>query len=208
VRSSAETILTDKKENRTMKKAPATDKMAAAHAALAAKRARAKAEAAKAAKATDAKVKAVRPNWNEAAAPNERLAKYREDGREWTDFSGEDRLHIEQDIIDSLARDGLVVQWVSESCLGQQMDYHVSQHTRNGWQVLDPDDAKALGILATEIGGLRLYVRDARTHAKALSAEKRKAAEAVLTKQAGLLSGDIPAFALIPNIRAPSEVTK
>jgi hypothetical protein len=191
------------KEKQNMKPAKATDRAAPARAAKAAKLAAAKAAAAES--ATPSKKG---PNWDGEAVPSSRFTKYKQHEGEWTDYSGEDRLHLDPDIIDALARDGLVCVWVAESCLGQPMDYEVSKFTRNGWQPLDADDAKSIGIGAVEIGGLRLMVRDKKMHDKALEAERNKARENVRIKEAGLISGDIPGVTLDSRHPSATRINK
>jgi hypothetical protein len=184
----------------------ATDRAAPARAARAAKIA-----AIKAAKtnAPDGVAPAAERRLMKKPAPddgdsgNDRYAKFRASAdTRWQDFSGENRLSIDADTLARLERDGLSLVWVAESCMGQSLDYSISQYVRNGWIPVEPGDIE--GIDVTEVDGLQLYCRPAELTRKAKQHEARKARAVVETKRDGLMSGDIPGVTLAT--RHPSAV--
>jgi hypothetical protein len=130
-----------------------------------------------------------KPNWDSA----DPYAKFRSDVK-WRDFSGEDRLAIDSETIQRMNADGFDLEWIAISCMGQSLDYSVSQRTRNGWVPVEPGDIP--GITVTEVDGLQLYCRPLAISRKAKEEQARDARHAVTKMQHGLLSGDIPGVTL------------
>jgi hypothetical protein len=95
---------------------------------------------------------------------------------------GVDRLRIPDDIIQSLHRDGVALQWVTRSVRGQETPQELSKMTRGGWTPVHQSDfdglldgmfmSKGLDDVIT-VEDCMLVARPAEIQAKARRAEKR-----------------------------------
>jgi hypothetical protein len=125
------------------------------------------------------------------------------DASKWSgEFSTteEDRLAIPQETIDDLARQGIVVQWFSESVYGQAQEHRMGVARKNGWMEVQSGEIPNISVVAVD--GLRLMARPAEIHKHAQSLEKATAQERVSVKEQQLRGGDLG----IPGADHPSAV--
>ena len=97
-------------------------------------------------------------------------------------IDGVDRLRIPDDIIQSLHRDGVALQWVTRSVRGQETPQELSKMTRGGWTPVHQSDfdglldgmfmSKGLDDVIT-VEDCMLVARPAEIQAKARRAERR-----------------------------------
>jgi hypothetical protein len=115
-----------------------------------------------------AKMKA-RPNWES-------------DDYVGVGVDGVDRLRIPDEIVKSLHRDGVSLQWVTRSVRGQEMPQELSKMTRGGWTPVHQSDFEGLldGMFMSKglddvitVEDCMLVARPAEIQAKAKRAEKR-----------------------------------
>jgi len=94
----------------------------------------------------------------------------------------ENRLHIPKDVVEALAREGVAIQWVTETVYGQPQDHRMSVMRRNHWQEVQPGELPGVDVVAVD--GLRLMARPMEIHQRAKSLEKSGAQERVATMEA------------------------
>lgn len=117
-----------------------------------------------------AKMKA-RPNWD-----NEDFV--------GVGMDGVDRLKIPADIVDSLYRDGIALQWVTKSVRGQETPQELSKMTKGGWTPVHQSDFDGIldGMFMSKgiddtitVDDCLLVARPAEIQKKARIAERREA---------------------------------
>lgn len=110
---------------------------------------------------------------------------------------GEDRLAISKDLIP----DGMSLQWVTDSVLGQPQPQRRAQFERRGWTPVHPQDFDArfdgkftpLGSVdEINVEGLVLMARPTEFTDKARKQERARAVEQVRIKEQALRGGDLP----------------
>lgn len=110
-------------------------------------------------------------------------------------------LHIPQDQFP----DGMDLQWVATSCLGQPLAKEMGEFTRKGWTVVHQTDFD--GIYdgrwlqkgkdePIEYKGLTLMARPLEYSLHAKKQERKKALDQVSIKERALLGGEIPGVTL------------
>jgi hypothetical protein len=99
-------------------------------------------------------------------------------------LDGVDRLKIPKDVIESLHRDGVALQWVTKSVRGQEMPQELSKMTRGGWTPVHQSDFDGLldGMFLSKgiddvitVDDCMLVARPVEIHQKARMAERREA---------------------------------
>jgi hypothetical protein len=55
---------------------------------------------------------------------------------EWEDRSEQVSTHIDPELVANLRREGIVLQWCTETVLGKEFPERMSQFERNGWERL------------------------------------------------------------------------
>jgi hypothetical protein len=113
----------------------------------------------------------------------------------WEDTSQEDRLRISPELIEGLRREGIVLQWVTHTCLGREERQNVSHYLRGGWTHVQPGDIE--GINTVEIDGLKLMARPLEVHKKALKHQADLARAPILARERMLGAGG-------PGLQLPS----
>lgn len=97
---------------------------------------------------------------------------------------GVDRLHIPEDIVNSLYGDGIALQWVTRSIRGMETPQELSKMTRGGWTPVHQSDFDGLldGMFMPKghddiitVDDCLLVARPAEIHTKAKMLEKRAA---------------------------------
>jgi hypothetical protein len=99
-------------------------------------------------------------------------------------MDGVDRLHIPDEIVQSLYGDGIALQWVTKSIRGQETPQELSKMTRGGWTPVHQSDFDGLldGMFMPKghddvitVDDCMLVARPAEIHTKAKMLEKRSA---------------------------------
>lgn len=99
-------------------------------------------------------------------------------------IEGTDRLAIPQDIVNSLQRDGVALQWVTHEVRGQETPQELSRMTRGGWTPVHQSDFDGLldGMFLPKgrdevitVGDCMLVARPTELHAKAKMLERAEA---------------------------------
>lgn len=99
-------------------------------------------------------------------------------------MDGVDRLNIPKEIVDSLHRDGVALQWVTKSVRGQETPQELSKMTRGGWTPVHQSDFDGLldGRFMPKgqddvivVDDCMLVARPVEIHRKAKQAERREA---------------------------------
>jgi hypothetical protein len=114
----------------------------------------------------------------------------------WSDNSAEDRLAIDKDLLADLEREGIKLQWLTESVFGREERHHLSKFHRNGWQRVNPGDIEGLNV--TEVEGLVLHARPLELHKKSQEHDRRLARDQVARKEHAWRGGDLPGVTLSP----------
>jgi hypothetical protein len=118
---------------------------------------------------------------------------------EWRDRSGDDLLALPEEAHQWLRDQHLVAQWIATSVLGQEQRRHVAQMQANGWEPVQPGEIP--GVDEVEIdGNLRLHVRSATIHKKALKAQDDAAKEPMRNRQQMLIEG-------VPGVTGSDHIT-
>lgn len=127
-----------------------------------------------------------------------------------------DRLHIDRDVIP----EGMDMQWVTDTVLGQPQPQHRSGFERRGWTPVHQEDFDgqfdgmwmpkgASGEIKNE--GLVLMARPLELSIKARRADMRAADERVQIKERALRGGHIPGVSLDsthPNAVSSNRITR
>ena len=129
-----------------------------------------------------AKAKADAPKWT----IKERIAQAAEEA-DWRDRSDEVSTHIDREVLEDIRNEyGCVLQWWTESVLGQEFPERMNQAQLNGWLPLQPGD---LGIEKVRLPGLILCARSVLLDKKAREHQRRQAEEPIRKVQQGLIEG-------------------
>lgn len=97
---------------------------------------------------------------------------------------GVDRLRIPPEIVESLYRDGVALQWVTKSVRGQETPQELAKMTRGGWTPVSQSDFDGLldGMFMSKgiddvitVDDCMLVARPAEIQKKARTAERREA---------------------------------
>lgn len=119
----------------------------------------------------------------------------------WDDYVVEDVAENELNIPRDSFPDGMDMQWVADSCLGQSLAKERAAFERKGWTPVHQSDFEGLfngrWMKKGEEGeinykGLVLMARPLEYSVKAKQQEYRKAREQVSIKEAALRGGDLP----------------
>ena len=99
-------------------------------------------------------------------------------------MDGVDRLHIPTEIVESLYRDGIALQWITRSVRGQDMPQEMSRMTKGGWTPIHQSDfdgvldgmflSKGIDDIIT-VDDCMLVARPAEIQKKAVRAQKLEA---------------------------------
>lgn len=131
-----------------------------------------------------AKMKA-RPNWDE-----DTFSPVGDDGG--------DRLHIPQDVVEALARDGVALQWVTRHVRGQEVPQELRKYTKGGWTPVHGGDFDGVldGMFLpkgdTEVIGVEecmLVARPMALHQKARERDARAAEGPVKIQKQAVIDG-------------------
>jgi len=123
-----------------------------------------------------------------------------------------DRLRISPELVESLARDGVALQWVTRTVRGQDAPQEVSKFTKGGWTPVHQSDFGGMfdGMFmpkgVDDVVGVEdcmLVARPMAIHHRALAREAAKAREPVRIKEAELGAG-----INVPGGNHPSAVRK
>lgn len=124
-----------------------------------------------------------------------------------------DRLRIPHDIWP----EGMTLQWVTDSVLGQSMGQHRSTFERTGWTPVHQSDfdGRFDGMFMQrgvegeiKYEGLVLMARPAELTAKAKATEARKAREVVAIKEQAWRGGDLPNVTLDSQHKSALQTNK
>src|SRR3990167_2271419 len=119
----------------------------------------------------------------------------------YTDDEDDDRLKIPKDIIEDMERQGISLQWVTESIFGQPQPQSRARFERKGWEPVHADDfCGKFGDLFMQKGyqgevnveGLVLMQRPLEFTQRARAREAQKAREQVQVKEQQMRGGDLP----------------
>jgi hypothetical protein len=138
-------------------------------------------------KAKEAKPKDSR--WTNAPAWKQKYG----DASRWSgEFASveENRFSLPQEVVDGLARDGIALQWHTESVLGQVQDSLLSVAQKNGWQFVGENEIP--GVHTVAHGGQRLMARPMAIHEKAERRDKADAIGAITRMKQKHGEGDLP----------------
>ena len=100
------------------------------------------------------------------------------------DYDMPDRLQIPPDLVKALWRDGVALEWGTQSVLGQEMVREMADAARKGWTVVHNDDFDGVldGVFMPKgsqvpvtVGASILYARPVGVHVKAKEGERRAA---------------------------------
>ncbi len=159
--------------------------------------------------------KAKRPDWDsdgfdKKPEPSPMLAKMKaRPNWESSDFAGPgaglegvDRLHIPPEIIDSLWRDGIALQFITKAVRGMETPQELTQMTRGGWTPVHQSDfdgvldgrlmSKGVDEIIT-VGDCMLVARPAEMQKKAKSQERTEATEQTKRAERELLENGVRA---------------
>jgi hypothetical protein len=148
-----------------------------------------------------------RTDW--AAPPDgDPLARFKKKNVEWADYSGEDLLSIDQDVLDRYRREGIVFQWQARSVYGDEKicARTLANCQRNGWEIVSEDDLKNMpGIPVCEVDSLVLMARSRQTDDVAREHDRR-AARAATDKVAHGLKEGVPGITMPGGANHPSAL--
>lgn len=111
---------------------------------------------------------------------------------------GADRLRIPQEIVNSLARDGIALQWITRSVRGMEMPQEVSKMTKGGWTPVHQSDFSGLldGMFMPKgtddvigVDDCMLVARPMHIHQQAKKREKAQANSPINIRAAELGAG-------------------
>jgi hypothetical protein len=124
----------------------------------------------------------VKPNWEDMEA---------------TDDDTPDRLRINPNLVP----EGMSLQWVTDSVLGQATPQHRADFEKRGWTPIHQEDFNGVydGMFMPKgasgeinVEGLVLMARPTQLSEKAHNLDRRRANEQVHIKEASLRGGDLP----------------
>jgi hypothetical protein len=101
----------------------------------------------------------------------------------------ENRLAIDPEILAACERNGISLEWKTESIFGQPQEHHMSVLRRNGWQAVQPGEIP--GLDTTAIGGCVLMARPAVISAKAKARDQAEARSRITTMEQRHMLGDL-----------------